>query len=151
MLKYSTTRCGSSSSLCCHEGEEVADHRDVATANLSPLALLFAINALLFFLGCILEGITILIVLTPVLLPVVVAAGIDPVYFGVLMVYNINIGLITPPMGLLLYVVCDLSKEKFEHVCKDIVVFYIPMMIMLVLMIFFPPIITWLPDYVFGK
>ena len=137
--------------ILAREGATSALGAWIASFNLSPLALLFGINALLLFLGCILEGITILIVLTPVLLPVVVAAGIDPVYFGVLMVYNINIGLITPPMGLLLYVVCDLSKEKFEHVCKDIAVFYIPMMIMLVLMILFPQIIMWLPDYVFGK
>lgn len=135
--------------ILAREGATSAIGTWISSLGLSKLQLLFLINALLLFLGCILEGISILIVLTPVLLPIIQAAGIDPVYFGVMMVYNINIGLITPPMGLLLYVVCDLSKEKFEHVVRDVIVFYIPMLIILLAMTCFPPIILALPDYVF--
>ena len=119
--------------------------------NLSPTTLLVMVSALLLFLGCFLEGISILIVLTPVLLPIVQNAGIDPVYFGVLMVYLVNIGLITPPMGLVLFVVCDISGERFDETSRAIAIFYLPMLVMLIAMIAYPPIITWLPDLILNK
>jgi len=118
---------------------------------LSPTELLMGISALLLFLGCLLEGISILIVLTPVLLPIVQSAGIDPVYFGVLMVFLVNIGLVTPPMGLVLFVVCDISGERFDATSRAIVIFYLPMLVMLIAMIIYPPLITWLPDMVFNQ
>lgn len=123
----------------------------IDSLHLSPTTLLVMISALLLFLGCFLEGISILIVLTPVLLPIIQSAGIDPVYFGVLMVFLVNIGLITPPMGLVLFVVCDISGEKFDSTSRAIVIFYLPMLAMLVVMIAYPPVITWLPDLVFNR
>jgi len=121
----------------------------IDSLHLSPKVLLAMLSALLLFLGCFLEGISILIVLTPVLLPIVQQAGIDPVYFGVLMVFLVNIGLVTPPMGLVLFVVCDISGEKFDETCRAILIFYVPMLVMLVAMILYPQVIMWLPDLVF--
>lgn len=123
----------------------------IDSLHLSPTALLVMISALVIFLGCFLEGISILIVLTPVLLPIVQSAGIDPVYFGVLFVYLVNIGLVTPPMGLVLFVVCDISGEKLDETARAILIFYLPMLVMLAAMILCPPVITWLPDLVFNK
>jgi len=111
--------------------------------------LLLAVNVLLLIIGCVLEPISVLIVLTPVLIPVMDAAGIDTVHFGVLMVFNLMIGLVTPPMGLVLYVVSDVSNEKFEMVVKDISPFYIPMLATLLLITFFPEIVLSLPNWAF--
>ena len=121
----------------------------LVSLNLSPLVLLLAVNVLLLIIGCVLEPISVLIVLTPVLIPVMDAAGIDTVHFGVLMVFNLMIGLVTPPMGLVLYVVSDVSNEKFEMVVKDILPFYIPMLATLLLITFFPDIVLSLPNWAF--
>lgn len=120
------------------------------TMDLSPLMLLIVLNILLLLIGCVLEPISVLIVLTPVLVPVIGYAGIDTVHFGVIMVFNLMIGLVTPPMGLVLYVVGDVSGEKFEHVVKDILPFYLPMLLVLLLITAFPNLVLWLPDLVFN-
>ena len=112
--------------------------------------LLIALNVLLLLIGCVLEPISVLIVLTPVLVPVIGYAGIDTVHFGVIMVFNLMIGLVTPPMGLVLYVVGDVSGEKFEHVVKDILPFYLPMLFVLLLITAVPNLVLWLPDLVFN-
>ena len=120
------------------------------TMELSPLMLLLALNFLLLIIGCVLEPISVLIVLTPVLVPVIGAAGIDTVHFGVIMVFNLMIGLVTPPMGLVLYVVGDVSGVKFQHVVKDILPFYLPMLLVLLLITAFPALVLWLPGVVFN-
>ena len=118
--------------------------------DLSPLMLLIALNVLLLLIGCVLEPISVLIVLTPVLVPVIGYAGIDTVHFGVIMVFNLMIGLVTPPMGLVLYVVGDVSGERFERVVKDILPFYLPMLLVLLLITAFPDFVLWLPHLVFN-
>ena len=122
----------------------------LVTMDLSPLMLLIVLNILLLLIGCVLEPISVLIVLTPVLVPVIGYAGIDTVHFGVIMVFNLMIGLVTPPMGLVLYVVSDVSGERFEKVVKDILPFYLPMLFVLFLITIFPNIVLWLPDLVFN-
>ncbi len=122
----------------------------LVSLDLSPLVLLLALNILLLLIGCVLEPISVLIVLTPVLMPVIQAAGIDPVHFGVIMVFNLMIGLVTPPMGLVLYVVSDVSGARFEGVVKDILPFYIPMIAVLILITLSPAIVLTLPNLVFG-
>src|SRR5262249_19528793 len=77
---------------------------------LSPLAFLLFANAVLLILGCFLEGTTILLVFVPVLLPTSIALGIDPVHFGVVAVVNIMIGLVTPPYGLLLFMMAKIAE-----------------------------------------
>ena len=120
------------------------------TIDLSPLMLLIVLNILLLLIGCVLEPISVLIVLTPVFVPVIGYAGIDTVHFGVIMVFNLMIGLVTPPMGLVLYVVSDVSGERFEKVVKDILPFYLPMLFVLFLITIFPNLVLWLPDLVFN-
>ena len=122
----------------------------LVTMDLSPLMLLIVLNILLLLIGCVLEPISVLIVLTPVFVPVIGYAGIDTVHFGVIMVFNLMIGLVTPPMGLVLYVVSDVSGERFEKVVKDILPFYLPMLFVLFLITIFPNLVLWLPDLVFN-
>lgn len=122
----------------------------LVSLELSPVVLILAINVLLLIIGCVLEPISVLIVLTPVLLPVLKAAGIDIVHFGVIMVFNLMIGLVTPPMGLVLYVVSDVSGERFENVVRDILPFYLPMLAVLILISLVPALVLALPDWVFG-
>ena len=87
---------------------------------LSPLAFLLAVNLLLLVLGCFLEGTTILLVIVPVLLPTAQALGIDPVHFGVVAVVNIMIGLITPPYGLLLFMMVKIAEVPLTDIVRDV-------------------------------
>ncbi|NOI23811.1 TRAP transporter large permease [Vibrio mediterranei] len=122
----------------------------IDSLGVSNLQLLLLINVIALLMGCVLEPISILIILTPVLLPIVSAAGIDPVHFGVVLVFNLMIGLVTPPMGLVLYVVSDIGRTSLESVVKDILPFFVPMLLVLLLITAFPAITLALPDYVFG-
>ena len=83
-----------------------------------------------------------ILILTPVLMPVVKAAGIDPVYFGVLFIINNAIGLITPPVGTVLNVVAGVGKMKMDEVTKGVIPFMIAQFLVMFLMVFFPAIVT---------
>jgi tripartite ATP-independent transporter DctM subunit len=118
--------------------------------DLSPLALLIVINVLLLIIGMVIEPLSVLVVLTPLLHPLTQQMGIDPVHFGVVMVLNLMIGLVTPPMGLALYVVSDVSRVPLVAIVRDIVPFYIPMLITLVVVTVFPELVLFLPNLMFG-
>jgi len=83
-----------------------------------------------------------ILILTPVLMPVVKAAGIDPIYFGVLFIINNSIGLITPPVGTVLNVVAGVSKISMEDLIKGVMPFMIAELIVLLLLVLFPPLVT---------
>lgn len=107
-----------------------------------PLLLLLLINLLLLAVGLVMDLTPAILIFTPVLLPVVKMAGIDPVYFGIVMVINLCIGLITPPVGTVLYVGCGISKIDILKLTKGILPFLIVHVIVLLLLILFPSIIT---------
>ena len=86
---------------------------------LSPLVFLLVVNILLLILGCFLEGTTIILVILPVLLPTVTALGIDPVHFGVMAVTNIMLGLITPPYGLLLFMMTKIADVPLRDIVRE--------------------------------
>ena len=112
---------------------------------LSPLAFMLLVNLLLLVLGCLLEGTTIILVILPVFIPTVQALGIDPVYFGVVAVVNIMIGLITPPYGLLLFIMASISGSPLKAIVRDTVPFLAVMIGALLLMTLVPDIVLWLP------
>ena len=116
---------------------------------LSPFTFLLFANILLLVLGCFLEGTTILLVIVPVLLPTAVALGIDPVHFGVVCVVNIMIGLVTPPYGLLLFLMVKIGQVSLTELVREVLPFLWAMIIALALMTFVPEIVLWLPR-VFG-
>jgi tripartite ATP-independent transporter DctM subunit len=112
---------------------------------LSPWVFLLAANILLLILGCFLEGTTILLVIVPVLLPTAQALGIDPVHFGVVVVVNIMIGLVTPPYGLLLFMMVKIAEVPLRDLVREVMPFLWVTIGALALMTFIPEIVLFLP------
>ncbi|MCX7961819.1 MAG: TRAP transporter large permease [Burkholderiales bacterium] len=112
---------------------------------LSPLAFLVAVNVLLLALGCFLEGTTIILVVLPVLLPSAVALGVDPVHFGVMAVINIMIGLVTPPYGLLLFLMAKIANVRLAALVREVLPFLAAMIAALALVTAFPDLVLFLP------
>jgi tripartite ATP-independent transporter DctM subunit len=112
---------------------------------LSPFTFLLFANILLLILGCFLEGTTILLVIVPVLLPTAVALGVDPVHFGVVVVVNIMIGLVTPPYGLLLFLMVKIGEVSLTELVREVMPFLWVMIGALALMTFIPEIVLFLP------
>jgi len=112
---------------------------------LSPFMFLLAANILLLILGCFLEGTTILLVIVPVLLPTAAALGIDPVHFGVVVVVNVMIGLVTPPYGLLLFMMVKIAEVPLKDLVREVMPFLWVMIGALALMTFIPEIVLFLP------
>ena len=106
---------------------------------------LLLVNILLLVLGTFMDLAPMLLICTPVFLPVVKTFGIDPVHFGIIMILNLGIGLLTPPVGPTLVVGCAIGKVTMEAVSKSIMIFYIPMLIVLVLVTYIPALSLWLP------
>ena len=112
--------------------------------------ILLLINIVLLVLGCALEPIPVLILTTPILLPLVKTLGVDPIHFGIIVNLNITIGIITPPTGMGLYVVMGLAKVKFEDLMAACVPFLYPLIGCLILFTYVPELSTWLPDLIMG-
>lgn len=120
--------------------------RDLLTAwELSRIEFLLLVNALLLLLGCVLEGTSILLIIVPVLIPTANALGIDLVHFGVIVVVNIMLGLVTPPYGLLLFIMTNISGAPVRAIVKDCMPFLGWMVVCLGLITFFPDLVLWLP------
>lgn len=113
--------------------------------DLSPLGFLLLVNVTLLALGCVLEGITILLVIVPIFIPTAQALGIDMVHFGVVVVVNLMIGLVTPPYGLLLFVVATISRARLLSVIRDILPFLAALITGLVVITLLPDTVLWLP------
>jgi len=104
----------------------------------SPMMLQIAMQVLVVIVGTALDMTPTILILTPVLMPIVKEAGIDPIYFGVLFIINNSIGLITPPVGVVLNVVCGVAKIKMDDIIKGVVPFMVAELIVLFLLVFFP-------------
>ncbi|MEO8187338.1 MAG: TRAP transporter large permease subunit, partial [Burkholderiaceae bacterium] len=100
---------------------------------------------LLLFLGTLMDMAPLILILTPILLPVVKLLGVDPVHFGMIMMVNLGIGLITPPVGPTLFVGCAIGKVTMEQVSKELWPFYGAMCLALLLVTYIPAISLWLP------
>lgn len=108
--------------------------------------ILLIINIMLLLLGCLMDMAPLILILTPILLPVAVQLGINPVHFGIIMMTNLGIGLITPPVGSVLFVASAVSGLKIEQVVKGMVPFYLALFVVLVLITYVPIISLWLPS-----
>ena len=115
-----------------------------------PVVLLLLINVFLLFVGCFMEALAALIILVPVFLPVIKAVGIDPVHFGVVMVLNLMIGTLTPPIGIVLFVVARVAQLPFEVVTRATAPFLAPLIAVLLLITVFPELVLFLPRLVLG-
>ena len=115
----------------------------------NPIVTLIIINLVLIVVGCFMETIAAITILVPVLLPVAITAGVDPVHFGVIMVLNLMIGLLTPPVGMVLYVLSRVSGISFEKCMRGTLPFLVPLVIALLLVTFIPAISLWLPTLIY--
>jgi len=113
--------------------------------DLNPVMFLIIVNIILLILGCVLEGTTILLVIVPVLIPTAQALGIDLVHFGVVAVVNIMLGLITPPYGLLLFIMTRISGSPMRALIGDVMPFFWTLIGALMLFTFVPETVLWLP------
>jgi tripartite ATP-independent transporter DctM subunit len=112
-----------------------------------PYVLLFIVNVMLLIVGMFLDSTTAILVIAPIIAKPLMAAGVDPVHLGMVVVFNLMIGLVTPPMGLSLYLVADIAKVKMRDVLKEMLPFYVPLVGTLVLITYVPWITTVIPHY----
>jgi tripartite ATP-independent transporter DctM subunit len=117
----------------------------LAGFELSPVGFLLLVNLVLLLLGCFLEGTAILLIVVPVFVPTAMALGIDMVHFGIVVVVNIMLGLITPPYGLLLFIMTSISGVPLRYIVRDVMPFLFTMIAALALVTFMPEVSLWLP------
>ena len=123
----------------------------IALLDINRWLLLFCVNILLLVAGCFLPPAAVILMTTPILLPIVVNAGFDPIWFGVILTINMELGLITPPVGLNLYVINGIApKIKLPTILYGALPFMMCMVVGMLLLCLFPGIATWLPDYLMG-
>ncbi len=116
----------------------------------NPYLLLLIVNVLLLLVGMFLDSTTAILLAAPIIAKPLVMAGVDPVHLGMVFVFNLMIGLLTPPMGLALFLVADIAKVKLNDVLREMMPFYIPLGLTLLLITYVPAITTWLPRMAFG-
>lgn len=121
--------------------DSITGFSDDTTVILLLLVLLFLV------VGTFMETIAAITVLVPVLMPVVDIAGIDPIHFGIVMVLTLMIGLLTPPFGVILFVLEKVTDATLEEVMRSILPYYIPMVIVLLIIVLFPSTVTFIPEY----
>ena len=117
----------------------------------NPYVLLMLVNVLLIIVGMFLDSTTAILVIAPIIAKPLVAAGVDPVHLGMVVVFNLMIGLLTPPMGLALFLVADIAKVTMKDLLKEMMPYYIPLAITLLLITYVPEITTWVPRIALGR
>lgn len=122
----------------------------IGSINMPVWLFLIAFNLFFLFLGTFMESLSVLIIVVPVLMPIFAKLGLDPLHMGVVLVLNLMIGLITPPVGMSLFVVSKVSGVKLERLCKAIIPWSVPLIIVLILITYIPTLTTWLPGLVFA-
>lgn len=121
----------------------------IISLNANKIIILILINLVLLFVGCFMETLCAIMILAPIFLPIVVKVGVDPIHFGIIMVVNLAIGFITPPLGINLFVASRVGNAKLTEVIRGIVPFIIMMIIDLVLITYIPVISMLLPNIFF--
>jgi tripartite ATP-independent transporter DctM subunit len=123
--------------------DQIADM--VLSVTQEPWLILLLVNLFLLVVGCFMETIAAITILVPVLLPLMEKIGVDPVHFGLIMVLNLMIGLLTPPVGMVLYILARVANISFERTTKACAPFLIPLLITLAIVTYVPAISLWLP------
>lgn len=133
--------------LANHQVPQAVAHIFLSITN-NKWVLLLLINLFLLFVGTFMETTASLIILTPILLPMAVKVGIDPIHFGLVMVLNLVIGLITPPLGVCLFIACSIAKITLEQIAKSILPFLLAAIAVLFIVTYIPELVLWLPRMV---
>ena len=124
--------------------------QDISASNLEPWQFLLIVNICLLLMGMFLEGVAIILIVLPVVIPVVRAMGIDPMHFAVIMVVNIELALLSPPIGLNLFVMSNVTGRPVGEVLRGTIPFFLIMLVLLLLVTYIPALSTWLPEAVMG-
>ena len=117
----------------------------------SPVLILFLIVFIMLLVGFFMETVSAIIIFTPLFLPVATSAGIDPMQLGVIMVITLMVGVITPPVGLVLFIMEKVSGLPIEQVFRAVIPFFVPLLFAIVLLVLFPGLSTWLPSAYLGR
>ena len=117
----------------------------------NPQVLLLIVNLLLIVVGMFLDSTTAILVIAPIIAKPLVMAGVDPVHLGMVVVFNLMIGLLTPPMGLALFLVADIARVTMKDVLKEMAPYYVPLLATLMLITYVPGITTWIPRWALGN
>lgn len=115
-----------------------------------PWLVLLAVNIMLLVLGIPLEPMPLMLLFIPVLMPIMATIGVDPVHFGVVMVLNLMIALLTPPVGMVLFVMCSMAKCSIWDFTKEVLPFFVALLLVLFLVTYVPALVLWLPDLLLG-
>lgn len=121
----------------------------VLSMNMSPLMFLIFVNLLFVFLGMIIDAIAAMLIFVPVLLPIAIALEIDPIYFSVVIVINLMIGLLTPPVGGLLYLEAKIANVPVDRLVKELVPFILVLFAVVALVVLIPATVTFIPNLLF--
>lgn len=114
------------------------------------ITAILSLNLFILIVGCFIEGMPAMLILIPLILPIWTKLGLDPVHFGLILVFNLLIGTLTPPMCVTLYVVSAVNKIPFEEVLRHTMIFFIPLIFCLLVLSFFPQITLFLPNLLMG-
>jgi len=125
--------------------------RAFLSVSTDPATLLLIANALLLVVGMFLDATTAILVIAPIIAKPLVAAGVDPVHLGMVVVFNLMIGLVTPPMGLALFLVADIARVSMREVLREMWPYYVPLLVTLALITLFPALTTWVPRLAMGN
>lgn len=116
----------------------------------NPLLIFLILNCFFFILGMFMDPTASILIVTPILMPIILRVGIDPVHFGIVMILNLMIGLLTPPVGMSLYTVANIGKVSIASLIKELKWFYLILLVVLVLLVIFPQITMVLPSILMG-
>ena len=115
-----------------------------------PYMVLTLIVLAFLFTGCFINPSANIIIFVPMVMPLVNSVGLDPIHFGVVTTLALMIGLVTPPMGLCMFIICEIADISIMQFTKGMVPFFIALVVVLLVIMFIPQTITWLPELVFG-
>ena len=122
----------------------------VMSFSLNKYTLLIVINLALLVVGCFMETVAAITICVPVLMPLVIQYHINPIHFGLIVVFNLVFGLLTPPVGMVLFVTSRIAEISVSRLVRALLVFYIPLLVCLALITFIEPLSTWLPTVLMG-
>ena len=118
------------------------------TISSNPIAIILTINVILLIVGTFMDMTPAVLIFTPILMPVAVEIGIEPIHFGIIMITNLSIGLCTPPVGTCLFVGCGVGKAKIAEVSRQMIPFYVAMVLALIAITYIESISLWLPQLI---
>ncbi|MBM6618126.1 TRAP transporter large permease [Bacillus suaedaesalsae] len=113
----------------------------------NPIIFLLLVNVLLLFVGMFLETGAAIVIMAPILTPVAISFGIDPIHFGIIMIVNLAVGMLTPPIGVNLFVACQIGKLRIDQILKPLIPFYCVLLVDILLISYLPQISLWLPNF----